>query len=65
MAVLSAVLSFLGIALAVSVIVLLVWCLIAGIFHGAKIVSGYLWWVGSALFWIAVVSVIYFLFFFK
>jgi hypothetical protein len=65
MAVLSAVLSFLGIALAVSVIVLLVWCLVAGIFHGAKIVSGYLWWVGSALFWIAVVSVIYFLFFFK
>ena len=65
MAVLSAVLSFLGIALAVFVIVLLVWCIVAGIFHGAKIVSGYLWWVGSALFWIAVVSVIYFLFFFK
>jgi hypothetical protein len=65
MAVLSAVLSFLGIALAVSVVVLLVWCIVAGIFHGAKIVSGYLWWVGSALFWIAVVSVIYFLFFFK
>ena len=53
MAIVSAILSFLGIALAVLVVVILAWCLIAGIFHGAKIVSGYLWWVGSALFWIA------------
>ena len=57
MAIVSAVLSFIGIALLVLVGVIFVWCLIAGIPYVAKIVSGYLWWVGSALFWIAVAAV--------
>lgn len=53
----AALFSFLGIAFVVLLVVLLVWCLVAGVFHGAKIISGYLWWVGAALFWAAVVAI--------
>ena len=53
----AAFIAFLGIAFAVLLGVLLIWCLAAGVFHGVKIASGYLWWVGAALFWVAVVAI--------
>ena len=63
MSLILALLSFIGIALLVFVGIVIVWCLIAGLFHGTKIISSYLWWIGALLFWVAVAAVVYLLLF--